>query len=137
MAPILPGISDRPEQLDEVMRAARDAGATNVWANLLHLRSGTREHFLGHLARDWPELLQRYRDLYRYDAYLPDEKKAPILTRVAELRERYGIADRREQPLTPPPPPEQLALFDTLSQVLQPNPDLDSQKTEERLAKAS
>src|SRR5207302_85134 len=35
MAPILPGISDRPEQLREVVRAARKAGATGVWAKLL------------------------------------------------------------------------------------------------------
>src|SRR5262249_28683921 len=46
MAPILPGISDRPEQLAEVVRAARDAGACGIWANVLHLQAGTREHFL-------------------------------------------------------------------------------------------
>ena len=59
MAPILPGISDRPEQLAEVVRAARDAGACGVWANVLFLRPGTREHFLENLARDWPEELER------------------------------------------------------------------------------
>src|SRR3989442_2066904 len=46
MAPILPGISDRPEQLAEVVRAARDAGACGIWTNVLFLRAGTREHFL-------------------------------------------------------------------------------------------
>ena len=50
MAPILPGISDRPEQLAEVVRAAREAGACGIWANVLHLRPGTREHFLESLA---------------------------------------------------------------------------------------
>ena len=64
MAPILPGLSDRPEQLAEVVRAAREAGATGIWANLLHLRPGTREHFLENLARDWPEELPRYEQLY-------------------------------------------------------------------------
>ena len=54
MAPILPGISDRPEQLAEVVRAAREAGACGVWANVLFLRAGTKEHFLESLARDWP-----------------------------------------------------------------------------------
>ena len=53
MAPILPGLSDRPELLADVVRAARDAGATGIWANLLYLKPGTREHFLEALARDW------------------------------------------------------------------------------------
>src|SRR5438874_9612941 len=65
MAPILPGISDRPEQLAEVVRAAREAGACGVWANLLFLRPGTREHFLENLANDWPDELERYERLYR------------------------------------------------------------------------
>ena len=80
MAPILPGISDRPEQLREVVRAARAAGATGVWANLLFLRPGTREHFLEHLAEDWPELLPHYSRLYSGRAYLArrgDEADAP------------------------------------------------------------
>jgi DNA repair photolyase len=59
-----PGLSDRPEQLEEVVRAAREAGATSIWANLLYLRPGTREHFLESLARDWPEELDRYEELY-------------------------------------------------------------------------
>src|SRR5918993_3452606 len=46
LAPILPGLSDRPEQLAEVVKAVRAAGATGVWANLLFLRPGTKEHFL-------------------------------------------------------------------------------------------
>src|SRR5262245_48973414 len=65
MAPILPGISDSPEQLAEVVRAAREAGACGVWGNLLYLKPGTREHFLEALARDWPELLPEYERLYR------------------------------------------------------------------------
>src|SRR5918999_4278524 len=63
MAPILPDISDRPDQLAEVVKAAREAGATGVWTNLLFLRAGTREHFLEALARDWPGELERYERL--------------------------------------------------------------------------
>ena len=70
MAPILPGLSDKPELLAEVVRAAREAGATGVWANLLHLKPGTKEHFLGALERDWPELLPEYERLYGRRAYL-------------------------------------------------------------------
>jgi DNA repair photolyase len=110
MAPILPGLSDRPEQLEEVVKAAREAGATSVWANLLYLRPGTREHFLEALARDWPEELERYEYLYDRRAYLKNEQTRPVKDLVGELKERYRIADRRRIRLEPGPPEEQLAL---------------------------
>ena len=73
MAPILPGLSDRREQLEEVVREARAAGARGIWANVLHLRAGTREHFLEALAEDWPEEVERYEAAVRDRAYLPAE----------------------------------------------------------------
>jgi DNA repair photolyase len=109
MAPILPGISDHPTQLAEVVRAAREAGATGVWCNVLHLRPGTREHFLENLARHWPALLPRYEALYR-SAYLDRREAEPIKARVTALREQFAIADRRPRPLEPPPAPDQLPL---------------------------
>jgi DNA repair photolyase len=110
LAPILPGLSDRPEQLDAVVRAACEAGATHIWAAPLNLRPGTREHFLDHLARDWPEELARYEALYAGRAYLRPGDVEPVSTRVRELRARHGIADRRRVRLEPAPEPEQLAL---------------------------
>jgi DNA repair photolyase len=110
MAPILPGISDHPDQLAEVVRAARKAGATGVWANMLFLRPGTREHFLEHLREDWPELVPLYDELYAGRAYLPSAQIKPVRTQVAELARRFEIADRRVRPAEPEPQPEQLAL---------------------------
>jgi DNA repair photolyase len=110
MAPILPGISDRPEQLREVVRAAREAGATGVWANLLFLRPGTREHFLEHLAEDWPEQLPHYRRLYAGRAYLGAPDSKPVREEVRRLARELDIRDRRGLKLAPPPEPEQLSL---------------------------
>jgi DNA repair photolyase len=110
MAPILPGISDRPEQLAEVVRAAREAGACGIWANVLFLRPGTREHFLESLAGDWPEELERYERLYAGRSYLGADDVKPVRRRVAELAREIGIADRRAVRLEPPAMPEQLAL---------------------------
>jgi DNA repair photolyase len=101
MAPILPGLSDRPELLADVVRAARDAGATSIWTGLLNLRPGTREHFLENLARDWPQLLPRYERLYRGRAYLGKDEVEPVRREVAELRERFAIADRRRVRILP------------------------------------
>jgi DNA repair photolyase len=110
MAPILPGISDRPEQLREVVKAARAAGATGIWTNLLFLQPGTREHFLEHLAQDWPELLPRYRQLYDRKAYLGAEETKPVRRQVSALAREFGVADRRTTRLEPEREPEQLAL---------------------------
>ncbi len=110
MAPILPGLSDRPELLAEVVAAAREAGATGVWTNLLYLRAGTREHFLESLARDWPELLPRYERLYAGRAYLPADEQEPVRTEVARLRKELAIADRRAMRLAPEPGDVQLRI---------------------------
>jgi DNA repair photolyase len=110
MAPILPGVSDRPEQLREVVRAAREAGATGIWANLLFLRPGTREHFLNHLAEDWPEQVPLYEEIYAGKAYLGAELMKPVRGEVSRLAREYEIRDRRALKLAPPPEPEQLSL---------------------------
>ena len=113
MAPILPGLSDQPSQLAEVVKAARDAGACGIWANLLYLRPGTREHFLDSLARDWPEELDRYAHLYGNGrAYLRAEHTKPIRAAVAKLAKEHGVRDRRRVRFDPEPPviAEQLAL---------------------------
>ncbi len=110
LAPVLPGLSDRPELLAEVVRAARAAGATRVWTNLLYLKPGTREHFLAALERDWPELLPEYERLYRRRAYLPAEAVRPVRERVAALARGQGIRDGRRVRLEPPADPEQLEL---------------------------
>jgi DNA repair photolyase len=109
IAPVLPGLTDKPELLEDVARAARDAGATGLWCNVLFLKPGTREHFLESLARHWPEQLPRYERLYTRP-YLPSGETEPIKKQVAALRARLGIADRRRVKLEPPPEPEQLSL---------------------------
>ncbi len=111
MAPILPGLSDRPEQLEEVVREARAAGANGIWANLLHLKPGTREHFLDALSRDWPDQLERYERLYAGRAYLPASLSNPVRDRVRELARSNppAVQTRRLAPC-PPPEPTQLAL---------------------------
>jgi DNA repair photolyase len=111
MAPLLPGLSDHPSQLERVVEAAREAGACGVWANLLYLRPGTREHFLACLARDWPELLPDYERLYDGRAYLAKSDAQPARDEVRRLARAHGIRDRRPEPLSPPQRDEQLSLL--------------------------
>jgi DNA repair photolyase len=107
MAPILPGLSDKPELMEEVVRAARAAGACGIWANILYLKPGTKEHYLRALDRDWPELLPEYERLYGRRAYADASE---VRAQVRELARVHGIRDRRRTPLEPPAEPEQLSL---------------------------
>ncbi|TML65163.1 MAG: hypothetical protein E6G22_02865 [Actinobacteria bacterium] len=59
-------------------------------ANVLFLRPGTREHFLENLARDWPEELERYEELYAGRAYLPDERRSRCTRGSRTWRGRSG-----------------------------------------------
>jgi DNA repair photolyase len=111
MAPLLPGLSDHPSQIARVVEAAREAGACGVWANLLYLRPGTREHFLACLERDWPELVPEYERLYAGRAYLPQSEVQPARDEVRRLAREHGIRDRRPEPLRPPARDEQLSLL--------------------------
>jgi DNA repair photolyase len=111
MAPLLPGLSDHPSQIERVVLAAREAGACGIWANLLYLRPGTREHFLRCLERDWPELLPRYEELYARRAYLPNSVSAPTRELVRSLARRHEIRDRRTVRPRPPARAEQLSLL--------------------------
>ena len=111
MAPIIPGLSDRPDRLEAAVKAARAAGATGLWAGMLHLKDGTREHFMRVLSKHWPELVPRYEQAYRERAYLPPAFAEPTLKAVARLRAAHGVSDRRRVVLKPPPQPEQLSLL--------------------------
>jgi DNA repair photolyase len=111
MAPLLPGLSDHPRQIERVVLAAREAGACGIWANLLYLRPGTREHFLDCLARDWPELLPEYEALYARGAYLPRSVAAPARELVGALAREHGIRDRRPVQVHAAARAGQLSLF--------------------------
>ncbi|HSK93222.1 MAG TPA: radical SAM protein, partial [Candidatus Angelobacter sp.] len=112
LAPVLPGLTDAPREMAAVLRAAREAGATHAWSNVLNLRAGTREHFLGVLEREWPEELERYRRLYPAggSGYLAPADAGPIAARLSAVTRGAGIRDRRRIRLAPDPDPEQLSL---------------------------
>lgn len=112
LSPVLPGLTDDPEHLEAVIAAAARYGVDFVYASVLRLGPGISEYYLPFLEREFPHLSQRYRHLYR-GKYVPAAYDAEIRGRVAELKEKYGIADRtppvrmREAPALP----LQLSLF--------------------------
>jgi DNA repair photolyase len=90
MAPILPGISDSPEQLRAVVRAAADAGASHLTPLTLHLRPGVKEEFLPWLEETYPELVPDYGRLYR-GSNAPKPVREEIANRVHTEKRRYQV----------------------------------------------
>jgi DNA repair photolyase len=89
MAPILPGISDDPEQIEAVVRAAVEAGATSITPILLHLRPGVRDHYLAWLEAHRPELMPAMRRRYRR-AYAAAEERERLAGMVRGMVARHG-----------------------------------------------
>jgi len=78
IAPIMPGINDRPEQIAPILEAASEAGADFVTPIALNLRKETREVFFEWLGAERPDLLLTYERLYRGRAYLTKDDQRRI-----------------------------------------------------------
>ncbi|MEU3018722.1 Rv2578c family radical SAM protein [Nocardiopsis sp. NPDC007018] len=91
MAPILPGLTDSAEQIEETVAAIAEAGAKRVSPVVLHLRPGAREWYRAWLAREHPRLLPLYRELYGGGSYAPRSYQRIVTTAVREIAARYGL----------------------------------------------
>ena len=104
MAPVLPFLSDTPEQLEAAVSAIAAAGATSVTPLVLHLRPGAREWYFSWLARLHPHLVPDYERLYRRGAYAPAWYQQRIAGQVRELATAHGLGPRQQETAEPPPP---------------------------------
>ena len=96
--PIVPGITDDPRALDDLVGKAAAAGARTLHGNVLFLMPTAMSHFMPFLEAEFPHLVARYRRLYAHSAYLNGEYKESIGKLIAELRAKYGLDARRPGP---------------------------------------
>jgi DNA repair photolyase len=92
--PVLPGLTDREEDLEALAARARDAGALWLAANVLFLMPSAAKQFLPFIEQRFPRLARRYRQLYGRMGYAPENYRREISERVARLRAKYGLAPR-------------------------------------------
>ncbi|WP_078310734.1 MULTISPECIES: Rv2578c family radical SAM protein [unclassified Mycobacterium] len=97
VAPVLPFLTDTVEHLDDLLGRIAQAGAAGVTVFPLHLRGTTRGWFMSWVSQSHPELVGRYRELYRRGAYVPAEYRAWLRERVGPLVGKYGLASHREE----------------------------------------
>jgi DNA repair photolyase len=91
--PVLPGITDNPAALDELVRRVAEAGAVRIDACALRLDRSARLRYLPFIEQEFPELAARYRASYSHGRYVGDKYRAGLAERFDALRHRYGIGD--------------------------------------------
>jgi DNA repair photolyase len=91
MAPVLPGLTDTDDSIEETVAAIAAAGASSVTPLPLHLRPGAREWYAAWLTRTHPALAARYRELFGSGSYLPASYQQEITARVRMAARRHGL----------------------------------------------
>ena len=94
MAPIVPGFSTQPAKMERTIKAIADSGARSVGAMVMHLEGGTRDHFMGMLQSEFPEMVEKYQRLYA-TKYVPKGYDKKVQEVVSLMRARYGMKSRR------------------------------------------
>ena len=93
MAPIVPGFTTQRSRLEATIRAIADHGAAFVGANVLYLKGGTKDHFMGFLRAEFPALVDGYERLYP-GAYAPPRYAATVKALMDVLQEKYRVGRR-------------------------------------------
>lgn len=99
IAPIMPGINDRPDQLEPILEAASEAGADFVTPIALYLRKETRDFFFDWLRHERPDLVDHYEKLFAGRARLPKSEQLRV---TAAARGRYRQRELRSEDEEPP-----------------------------------
>lgn len=115
-APVVPEITDRPKDLEALVRAVAEAGGKYIFANSLFLKPCSAAIFLPFLEEKFPELAAGFRKRYETHAFLTPAYRKRLSQLMAKLREKYKIHNeydrysRRTHPVAQADP-EQMKLF--------------------------
>jgi DNA repair photolyase len=118
MAPVVPGFTTQTSKLEATIKAVADHGAAFMGANVLYLKEGTRDHFMGFLAHSYPQMVESYQRLYA-GAYASPEYARTVRALIDMLQERHQVHRRARRisrtsetaaPDTEPADPQQTTL---------------------------
>ncbi|MBA3319321.1 MAG: radical SAM protein [Gemmatimonadales bacterium] len=97
VAPIVPGVTDDRQGLSRLMAAAKAAGARYVIGSALRLGPAARHRFLPHLAREFPDLAERYRQHYGDREGVSRDYQAALTRRLERLQREHGFPLEEER----------------------------------------
>jgi DNA repair photolyase len=90
-APVLPEITDRPSDLEALVKASSEVGAKYIYANALFLKPCSAAVFLPFLEEHFPALVELYRKRYADSAFLPKGYTERLSRLIANLRKKHRI----------------------------------------------
>jgi len=99
-SPVVPGVTDLPQDLESLIRAAAESGADYVFANPLFLKPCSAAVFLPFLEDHFPHLAENYRQRYQNRAFVTKAYAKRLSDLVGRLRQKYKLtrAHRRDAP---------------------------------------
>jgi DNA repair photolyase len=92
--PVLPGITDQPGMLAELVAQVAATGARSLGACALRLRAASRRRYLPVIREQFPELASRYESTYRHSAYASDSYRAGLQQVIEKLCREHGLETR-------------------------------------------
>jgi len=101
-SPLLPGITDREGELEDVAAAAKEAGAQWFVSGVLFLMPSSAKQFLPFLREKFPRLVSQYEEWYERNAYAPEAYRGRIADRVARIKIKLGLSLRPWQEMKLP-----------------------------------
>ena len=114
-APVLPGITDKPRDLEALVKAAAEANAVNVFANPLFLKPCSRAIFLPFIKERFPDLVPQYEQMYGERDFGSQAYRNHLSALMSKFKRKFGIGSPGPRgPIreyTPAKVSEQLALF--------------------------
>ena len=90
--PVLPGITDAPEMIEELVVALKRADASYVNACALRLQPAARDRYLPFIARAFPELALKYSRAYARSHQVGDAYRTGLRNRFAAVCAQYGLS---------------------------------------------
>jgi len=115
MMPVVPGFTTQPAKLEATIKAVADHGAAFLGANVMYLKGGTKDHFMGFLAHEFPQMVEAYGRLYA-GAHASASYVKDVRAMIDMFKQRHGMTgnsryENAEPDETPAPAgPEQASL---------------------------
>jgi len=98
MMPILPFLTDNPQNLKQIMSFAAECDVDYALHGALYLRGETRKHFFDFLELNFPELMDPYRKLYAKGG-ADRAYKAELYGMLSSLMEKHNLSGDYMKPM--------------------------------------